>query len=240
MRIERKSDYRFDYHGPSATVLGSFVRVSTDSTKAEYRQFTAPIGGIGADLDERAAADGGGFTLKFRKSPLRYDFHKVVGGDAYLTKIRDRSGNRIEFTYAAGGTGRPKLTQITDTQDRHFSVTYTGNYITKITQDDGLADVGAREWGYAYNGSGQLTTFTDALGNQTTYGYTGGRLTSIIGPGTTAKRSETTLVYDGEGQTTKVYYRKAVETGEARYSYSWNYRTTAPSPCPSAAGFSTV
>ena len=237
--LEKRSEYRYDFHGPSGTVLGSFVRKSDDTGAAAYKQFTAPIGGVGADLEETSA---GNFTLKFRKSQSKYVFAQVdSAGHAYMTKVKDRSDNEITIAYSGTtANGRPKMSSITDASSRTYAVTYdVGNtVITKIATTN-VPGVGVRDWDYEYD-SGRLIGFTDARNDKTTYSYySGGELQKVTSPSTTAGGSETELVYNGTGQAVEVYYRHNSGAND-RYKYTWDYSDTIVADCESNGNSSTV
>lgn len=246
--------YRYDYHGPSGTVLGSFVRKSATTTDADYKKFTTPIGGVGAELEETT----NGFTLTFKKSRQKFEFNNVdSGGDAYLTKIRDRSDNEITFDYS-GTTpnGRPKLTSMTDSGGHTLNVTYSGSTITAITEASNYTEHGSgtpRSWQYGYT-SGRLTSQTDPEGKVTSYTYNGsGLLSKITGPARTSPdpsnptgpqkdtTSETELTYSTTGNAARVgnvRYRYDLGASTATwYNYAWDY---AQSPKPACDGNGTI
>lgn len=239
--LRKKSGVRFDYNGPSGTILGSFVRKSATSTNSAFKDFSTPIGGIGSDLKETDT----GFTLTFRKSRQKFDFDLVdSSGNAYLTKIRDRSDNAITFGYNGTINNRPKLATITDSGGHVLNVTYSGNTITAITESTNYTQSsgGARTWAYAYDSSGRLTGFTNPENKTTTYAYTsGGLLSRITGPARTkpdgkANTGETEITYgvnsSGEAQVQTVRYRWDDDAADAAWHmFTWSYPTSRPTVC---------
>jgi RHS repeat-associated protein len=239
--LRKKSSVRFDYNGPSGTILGSFVRKSATTTSSDYKDFTTPIGGIGSELEETDT----GFTLTFKKSRQKFDFDVVdSSGNAYLTKIRDRSDNEITFGYDGTVNNRPKLATITDSGGHVLNVTYTGNTITAITESTNYTQSsgGARTWAYAYDSSGRLTGFTNPENKTTTYAYTsGGLLSRITGPARTTPQNrnntgETEITYgfnsSGEAQVQTVRYRWDDDASTAAWHmFTWAYPTSRPTVC---------
>jgi YD repeat-containing protein len=70
-----------------------------------------------------------------------------------LVSDTDRSKNVVTYAYNGGNN----LTTITDTQGRTTSFTRTGGYVTTMTDN-----AGSRSFGYAYDASNRLKTYTDA------------------------------------------------------------------------------
>ncbi|KQY55824.1 hypothetical protein ASD11_15075 [Aeromicrobium sp. Root495] len=224
--LEKKDAYRYNFHGPSGTVLGSFTRKSADSGSNDYKKFSTPIGGSGADLEYIDPGDG--FTLTFRKSRTTWVFGTVDGsGNAYLTKIKDRSGNAITMTYDGTAGTRPKWSTITDASNRTYNVTYSGNTITQIASA-AESGVGARTWNYSYT-SGLLTGYTDAVGQSTTYAYTSNRLSTLTSPGTAEGTNKTTITYES-GQAKQFGYRY-VNGADTAYTYTFDYLDARPTKC---------
>jgi RHS repeat-associated protein len=240
--LEKRGE-NYLYHAPGGTVFGPFKPTNGSSTA-----FDRLKDGSGADLKKNSGSGSDPFTLTFRKSQMKLDFATVgATGDAYLSKMRDRSGNHINFNYADGATtpnGRAKLSSITDASDRSYAVTYTGDNITKIAE----TGTGAREWNYQYDANGYLTKLTNPAPNnyETTYQYvaspvTGARLlSSVTGPKTTAAIEYNDDVANG-GSTVEqekpdldrvktMTYRKNSST---THTFQWSYgRTSAATRCP--------
>nr|WP_290668314.1 DUF6531 domain-containing protein [Ardenticatena sp.] len=109
----------------------------------------------------------GGYLLQ-TKEQRTYLFD----ADGRLTRIEDRNGNFITFTYTNG-----RLTRIENSAGRWVELAYTGDgLIREITAPEGV------RLRYAYD-NGRLRFFTDARGQTTEYVYDAdGRLTTIISP----------------------------------------------------------
>ena len=258
--LERKSDYRYDFHAPGGTVLGSFVRMSSDPASADYDTFNAPLGGVGAELEQR---DDDVFELTYRKSRMTYTFGKLNGaGDAFMTGLNDRSDNFTLINYPSGtpsGSNKPVISTFEDTSGRNYTPTYNNGRITKIETGD-VVDVGVRTWSYAYNSDGDLTSSTDAEGVETTFTYTtdpvagAKRLAKISQPFSTdpaKKPQETTVEYgvDGSDNTVpiavKVGYRLLDDSAETTpeeevLTYTWDYRADLAADCEGNGAKSTV
>jgi RHS repeat-associated protein len=99
-----------------------------------------------------------------------------------LTAIKDLSGNSVTLGYTSG-----QLTSITDPAGRSLTITWTGSHITKVTGPSTVLSTGgtpvAVEASYTYDGSGNLSTVTDATGGIWTYTYdTAHRVVTIREP----------------------------------------------------------
>ncbi|WP_311208454.1 MULTISPECIES: DUF6531 domain-containing protein [unclassified Aeromicrobium] len=243
--LEKMSAYRYDFHSPGGTVLGSFVRKSSDSGSADYRKFSAPLGGVGAELEQESDGD---FTLTFRKSQSKYTFGQANSdGDAFMTALEDRSDNKIEVAYSGTAGTKPKIATFKDSSGRIYTPTYTGAVITKIATAN-VAEVGVREWNYGYT-SGNLTSSTDAEGRATSYQYTTAagatRLSKITQPtpavgGAASTAPTTEFTYkDGTSQIGTVGYRLD-DTENGLLTYSWAYSTSIGADCDGKGEVSTV
>jgi RHS repeat-associated protein len=261
--LEKKSPYRYDFHAAGGTVLGSFVRKSSDSTKPAYKEFSAPLGGVGAELEQRSDDNGDFLELTYRKSRMRYTFAKFnSAGDAFMTGLEDRSGNATEIDYASGtpsGSNKPIISTFEDTSGRSYTPTYNNGRITQIETGD-VVSVGVRTWTYTYNSDGDLTSSTDAEGVATTYTYTtdpvagAKRLERISQPFSTeatSKPQETIIGYgiDGSDNTVPIVvnvgYRLLEDSQEtpeqkAVLRYTWDYRADLAADCEGNGEKSTV
>lgn len=205
---------RYQYHSPSGTIFGDFVREAT-SPGAGYDSFFEPTyGGVNATLQDLGNNTAGQdrFELTFHASQTQYEFTAVdpSTNNLYLTAIKTRNGHGssstvpdISFAYVSG---THELSTITDTVGRTLSVTYnSSNDISEITDTNGPT---TRTWQYGYNTSGQLKTYTDPMGNVTTYGYTGTTapyyLDSITDPAQANGDQPTTLIAPSAHDSTKV------------------------------------
>ncbi|MGH9850048.1 MAG: RHS repeat-associated core domain-containing protein, partial [Blastocatellia bacterium] len=146
----------------------------------------------------------------------------------------------FEYRTAQGGkmvfdaTGR--LSSIANANGNTTTLTYTGNNLTRITDDVGRSIVLAydannrvqtvtdplnRITRYTYNSNGSLTSVTDPLGNVTTYsiGQFTGRLDAITDPlGNTVKR----IFYYGDGLNDgRVQSEIFADGGTVNFSYAY-------------------
>ena len=239
--LEKKSQYRYDFHTPSGTILGSFVRLSDDANDDAYDQFSAPLGGVGAELEETDD----GFRLSFRKSQMKYAFNQTnADGDAFMTKMVDRSDNEIVIDYSGTAGNVPKISSITDTVGRVLTPTYSGSVITKWATGN-VAGVGVREWAYTYD-NGYLASATDALGATTNYTYTSPQsgvrlLSSITAPANdSGTRPTTEFTYvTGAGQLGTAGYRFGGGANDV-YTYSWDLNSGRVAACDGNGDISTV
>jgi RHS repeat-associated protein len=77
-----------------------------------------------------------------------------------LTSVVDRNGNTLTVSYTGG-----LPTTVTDAAGRTLTISYTSGHVTSI------AAPGSRSYGYAYDGNGNLTDYTDPSGVVTHYTY---------------------------------------------------------------------
>ena len=62
----------------------------------------------------------------------------------YASKVQDRFGNTVTYTYSNAWNSRAKLTQISSSDGRQLTITYgSNNYVSTVTD-------GTRTWSYAY------------------------------------------------------------------------------------------
>ena len=100
-------------------------------------------------------------------------FEDVNGGDMLYDPVK-LTLKQCEDTYQFDASGR--LIKITDAADNHMDITYTSNRITSVTDGAG------REFGFAYNTSGQLTSIVAPDLTTINYTYSGNLLTGISYP----------------------------------------------------------
>jgi YD repeat-containing protein len=62
------------------------------------------------------------------------------------TKVQDRFGNTVQYTYTNAWNATPRLTAITASDGRQLTLTYDGDNVSSITD-------GTRQWQYLYNNS---------------------------------------------------------------------------------------
>jgi len=117
------------------------------------------------------------FVIK-TKSQVSYTFGTKKSGVAYLSKIVDRNGNKVEIAYETGNDGMPRIKTVTSSDvngkgSRKLSFSYNISGTDLVT---GVNDPLGRsiQFDYDYNdytGRYQLKSFTDAENNKTTYEY---------------------------------------------------------------------
>jgi YD repeat-containing protein len=118
-----------------------------------------------------------------RKNGVTSNFGPTPVG--VLQSIVFPNGVTINLSYS----GSPLLlSQIANNLGRSLNLAYSGTNISSVTDDSG------RSVAYAYDGSSNLTSFTDPLANQTTYAY------------------DTTGAYDAAGHLTQIFYPNAPAT----------------------------
>ena len=100
-------------------------------------------------------------------------YEDVNGGDMLYdpVKLTLKQGEDI-YQFDASG----RLIKITDAAGNHMDITYTSNRITSVTDGAG------REFGFAYNTSGQLTSIVAPDLTTVNYTYSGNLLTGVSYP----------------------------------------------------------
>ncbi len=112
-------------------------------------------------------------TAKCESNSQCYNLYEDVNDENIIYDPKKRTLTQGDDTYLFDSSGR--LIRITDAYN-HMDITYTSNRITSVTDGAG------RDFGFAYNASGQLTSITAPDGTYITYSYTSDRLTSVIYP----------------------------------------------------------
>lgn len=88
----------------------------------------------------------------------------------YVTRIEDRFGNNVVFTYSNAWNTPGKLTRIDASDGRAITLTYSGSYVSAISD-------GTRTWTYAYastpSGRNTLTQVTRPDGSQWSIDFLG-------------------------------------------------------------------
>jgi RHS repeat-associated protein len=143
-------------------------------------------GSVGVGSCQPKDADGGAiWELTNYSSGERLDFNP--GGQ--LIAVYDRNGNSLLYTYNTNGT----VNQITDSQGRTYSYSYSGSQTT-ITDN-----AGGRTITLNLNSSSTTGDDVDAAGNRTNYTYNAnGLLSTITDPntvGTPGDDGTTTITY---------------------------------------------
>ena len=105
------------------------------------------------------------------KQQMTYCFGEKKNGVAYLTSITDRNGNTLSINYTTGVDDMPRISSVSD---GNRSLTFS--YLSGTNLVSSLSDPLGRnvQFGYTKNSQTdryQLTSFTDAKSQQTTYNY---------------------------------------------------------------------
>ncbi len=110
-------------------------------------------------FDVLAQLPGGGYLLTDKHQTKRFfadSSHKK------MTRIEDRNGNYLNFTFDASG----QLTGIADRYGRTLAFAWIAGHITTVTDPNGTN----RAWTLAYTGA-RLSQVTDPLGGQMKFAY---------------------------------------------------------------------
>lgn len=121
---------------------------------------------------------GTGYTLKQKAGPTM-----TFNGAGQITQWQQPGGgasdNKLTFSYDASNGNR--LQSVGSSYDRTLTLSYNGS--GGAARVNGVSDGNGRSVSYAYDASGNLSTFTNALGQQSTYQYdTRHRLTKAFSP----------------------------------------------------------
>ncbi|MGE6896717.1 DNRLRE domain-containing protein [Priestia flexa] len=112
--------------------------------------------------------------------------------DGKLNYKQDANGNKTTYSYVNN-----KIMIITDASGRSVSLSYTGEYVSKITYENQVTT-------FTYIGD-QLTETKTPNGRTYKYGYENGKLRFVYDPKhTDDKPSVTEYMYDSEGKVIKV------------------------------------
>ncbi len=177
--------------------------------------YTRPMG-LDADL---AAGPNGTWTLTDRDSKVVQTFTDIGDDTSALTKVTDRNGNTITYTYDASATlpytGSRVLRSITDTRGRVLQVTNPGYWNTAAT------DWANRSVFYQVTGN-ELASVTDTAGGTLAYTYDDAhRVTAVVTP----EGKRTTMAYDDQGRITRLT-RVADPTGGTGPTWTFAYGAT--------------
>ncbi len=132
-------------------------------------------------------------------------YEDVNGGDMLydpVTLTLKQGDETYEFDYAG------RLIKITDASDNHMDITYTSDRITSVTDGAG------RDFNFAYNSNGFLTSITAPDNTNILYTYSGNLLSTITYPDgkkvaiayTSNKPTEVTLFDAADNSVYKVAY----------------------------------
>jgi RHS repeat-associated protein len=190
--------------------------------------------GLNADL---TMPDSTHYKLTFRKTKVVDTFTLAAAGAAtgWLSSVKDADGNTTTFTAAGSPLVTTKVTDTTGQRSVGFS--YTSGRVTGMSET--LAS-GARTWGYGYDATGHLSSYTDPAGKVTTYCWTGALLTKIITPhgvaggatcAVSTNKDTTDISYDTSGGVSSIKYENSVGTPTV---LTFTARSTLPLNNPNA------
>jgi len=151
------------------------------STSATYN----PPPGSAVTLTGSAPDTYGNLTTftYLNKDRSQLTFSAVNGTDAgKIASWTMPYGMTLNFSYGYTFNGSTYLTQVTNGLGRSLNLAYSSGRVSTVTDDTG------RSASYGYDGSGNLISFTNPLGNQTRFLY------------------DTTGTYDTAGHLTQVFY----------------------------------
>ena len=146
-----------------------------------------------------------------------YNLYEDINGGDMLYDPQKRTLKHGDDTYTFDTSGR--LVEITDSSNNRMLITYTLNRITSVTDGAG------REFGFGYNGDGQLTYIVAP--NKTSiinYNYTNNLLTSIDYPD--RKKVEITYWWDNKPSSVILKDECGVSIYRVEYAYNGNRVTS--------------
>ena len=142
----------------------------------------------------------------------------------------DNNGNQITDSYACSTCSYHELSQSNDTHGRATTFSYSSQQLAGLNLLSGMTDnAGSRSTSYGYNGSGELTGYTDALGDATSYAYdSNGNLTQVTDP----DGEITELAHDSSGRVTSItrVTNNSTMAGDTT-TYAYYAPATAPIEC---------
>lgn len=83
-------------------------------------------------------------------NPLSSHLYRTLNA-LYATRVEDRFGNSVEFTYSNAWNAPPKLTRIASSDGRVLTLAYTGNFVSSVSD-------GSRTWSYSVDGTYKTLT----------------------------------------------------------------------------------
>jgi RHS repeat-associated protein len=193
-------------HGPTAFTT-TFTRNSDGTYKAGS--------GINAELIKRSD---GTFTLEWDDSEDVWTFHS----NGSLQEMKNNNDIKIKLNYDAANGDR--LAAIYDPNGRVTTMSEydSGNRIVRMTDT-----TGGVHGPFSYDGSGNLVSFPDRLGNQIRFGYDGsGNLVSITDP----RGSAYTLTYDSSRRVKTLSEPTPTGPAVTTYDYPASGQTTEKDP----------
>jgi len=200
---------------------------STAASSALTFDGNAPNGfgraqGLPADLAQRAD---GSYALTFNSG-----LTELFSGTGQYSGASERHGNTERYLYNGGAGGSCPTTQIgaiRDTVGRTTTFNCNGSGIVT-----GIADPDNRNVSYGYDGSNNLTSFTDHAGGVTRYSYnTAGLPATILDP----IGNQTIITYDAS------LHVSAVQDGAGSVtSFSYGLTNTNTTTVTNALGAQTI
>ncbi|MCS6554580.1 RHS repeat-associated core domain-containing protein [Curtobacterium flaccumfaciens] len=143
------------------------------------------------------------------------------------TSIVDRNKNQISFNSDEPGFTLKSLVSTAGVTGARTANSSYANGVQTFSQTSGSS---TRSVSWTKNSTGDITTYTDALGKKTTFGYTSGDLTSITAP----EGGVTAFTYDSSDRITKVEQRNTTAgspgTAVTRFSFKDDTTTLVADP----------
>ena len=143
------------------------------------------------------------------------------------TSIVDRNKNQISFNSDEPGFTLKSLVSTAGVSGARTANSSYANGVQTFSQTSGSS---SRSVSWTKNSTGDITTYTDALGKKTTFGYTSGDLTSITAP----TGGVTAFTYDSSDRVTKVEQRNTTAgspgTAVTRFSFKDDNTTLVADP----------
>jgi RHS repeat-associated protein len=143
------------------------------------------------------------------------------------TSIVDRNQNQISFNAPTDGY---RLTSLVSTAGTTGARTANSSYSAGKQTFSQTSGSSSRSVSWTKSAAGDITTYTDATGKQTTFGYTNGDLTTITAP----TGGVTTFTYDSSDRVTQVQQANTTAgsagTAVTRFSYTDGDTTQVADP----------
>jgi len=143
------------------------------------------------------------------------------------TSIVDRNKNQISFNSDEPGFTLKSLVSTAGVTGARTANSSYANGVQTFSQTSGSS---SRSVSWTKNSTGDITTYTDALGKKTTFAYTSGNLTSITAP----EGGVTAFTYDSSDRVTKVEQRNTTAgspgTAVTRFSFKDDTTTLVADP----------
>lgn len=197
----------------------------TDGTGATWQFKPAAAGGGAytspAGLQMTLTLTNSGYTLKSWTSNQTINFD--LGGNA--TSVVDRNSNKVTIN-RNGANVTSVVSTAGPSSARTLNAKYDGATFT-LTQGSGSA---ARSVSFVKDSSGNITSYTDATGQKTTFAYSGSDLTTITAP----TGGVTSFSYDSSDRVTQVQQQNTSAgspgTAVTRFSYASDTSTQVAGP----------